>query len=230
MKQKAPAKEEVSAPDSLRERILSAAFDAFTEHGFARASTLDIATRAKVSKRELYALFGDKRQMLIACVSDRARRMRVETDRPVVRSLHDFEITLIGFGSALLREITDPHVIAVYRLAISEAARSPEVAEVLETYGRKQAQSALREILLEGASAGLLPDTDPDRLVGEFMALLVQGSVMNLALGLGKRPSAGEAQRRAVEATGAFLKLHPGDNPQVVATPAGSARREIRAR
>src|SRR5207302_10278583 len=54
-----------------RARILSAAFAAFTEHGFAKASTLEIATRAMVSKRELYALFGNKQQMLITCISER---------------------------------------------------------------------------------------------------------------------------------------------------------------
>ena len=42
------------APDDpVRGRILSAAFGAFKEHGYAQASTLEIATRAKVSKREL---------------------------------------------------------------------------------------------------------------------------------------------------------------------------------
>jgi len=39
-----------------RTRILDAAFGAFSESGYARTSTLEIATRARVSKRELYAL------------------------------------------------------------------------------------------------------------------------------------------------------------------------------
>ncbi|MGZ3349744.1 MAG: TetR family transcriptional regulator, partial [Xanthobacteraceae bacterium] len=43
-----------------RQRILDAAFSAFMEHGFAETSTLEIATRARVSKRELYALVGSK--------------------------------------------------------------------------------------------------------------------------------------------------------------------------
>ena len=60
------------APDDpVRGRILSAAFGAFKEHGYAQASTLEIATRAKVSKRELYALFGSKQQMLVSCISER---------------------------------------------------------------------------------------------------------------------------------------------------------------
>ncbi len=50
----------------MRERILKAAFAAFTRSGYATTSTLEIATRAQVSKRELYALVGNKEQMLIA--------------------------------------------------------------------------------------------------------------------------------------------------------------------
>ena len=45
---------------AVRRRILEAAFAAFTKSGYAAASTLEIATRARVSKRELYALVGNK--------------------------------------------------------------------------------------------------------------------------------------------------------------------------
>jgi hypothetical protein len=42
---------------SIRVRILEAAFTLFREHGFSSTSMLDIVTRARVSKRDLYALF-----------------------------------------------------------------------------------------------------------------------------------------------------------------------------
>jgi Bacterial regulatory proteins, tetR family len=44
----------------VRERILKAAFAAFMKSGYATTSTLEIATRARVSKRELYRLVGNK--------------------------------------------------------------------------------------------------------------------------------------------------------------------------
>jgi AcrR family transcriptional regulator len=52
--------------DPDRTRVLQAAFSAFQQLGYAGASTLEIATRAKVSKRELYTLFSNRR----ACCSD----------------------------------------------------------------------------------------------------------------------------------------------------------------
>src|SRR5215470_15957784 len=62
---------------AVRERILDAAFAEFMKSGYAKTSTLEIATRAHVSKRELYTLVGNKQQMLIACISERAKRFNV---------------------------------------------------------------------------------------------------------------------------------------------------------
>src|SRR5215467_7649224 len=47
---------------AVRGRILTAAFEVFQERGYAATSTLEIATRARVSKRELYALVGNKQK------------------------------------------------------------------------------------------------------------------------------------------------------------------------
>ena len=69
------AKESTDAA-AVRERILGAAFEAFRERGYAATSTLEIATRARVSKRELYALVGNKQKMLIAAIAERAKRSR----------------------------------------------------------------------------------------------------------------------------------------------------------
>src|SRR5690242_18157859 len=62
-----PRATEESARDdapSLRQRIVAAAFAAFRDKGYAATTTLEIATRARVSKRELYALVGNKQQLL----------------------------------------------------------------------------------------------------------------------------------------------------------------------
>src|ERR1700759_912056 len=102
---------------SVRERILQAAFSAFTKRGYATVSMLEIATRAPVSKRELYSLVGNKKEMLIACISARARQFEVPADLPVLRDRETLAQVLFSFGSTLVREISHPTVIAVFRLA-----------------------------------------------------------------------------------------------------------------
>src|SRR3984893_9475066 len=120
---------EAAEDPPARERILDAAFSAFMESGFAEASTLEIATRARVSKRELYALVGSKQKMLAACISERAKRLQLPADVPQPHDRETLSRVLVTFGTQPLREITDPTVVAVFRLAIAEAVRAPEVAQ-----------------------------------------------------------------------------------------------------
>src|SRR5215813_878308 len=121
----APAKmskrrQESGDETAVRQRILEAAFAAFMKSGYATASTLEIATRARVSKRELYALVGNKQKMLVACIRARARRLDVPADLPAIHDRETLLHVLTGLGTRLLREISDPTVIAVFRLAIAE--------------------------------------------------------------------------------------------------------------
>src|SRR5262245_32123234 len=114
--------------DPVRRRILDAAFSTFMDEGYAGASTLEIARRARVSKRELYALVGNKQEMLVACIAARAERLRVPADLPEPRDRATLARVLENLGARLLREVSDPTVIAVFRLAIAEAVRAPEIA------------------------------------------------------------------------------------------------------
>ena len=116
--------------------------------------------------------------------------------------------TLAAFGAQLLREVSDPTVIAVFRLAIAEAARAPEVARALDSVGIDTSRTALREIMTKAKSSGLLGG-QPAQMAEHFFGLLWGNMMINLLLRVADRPSAGEITRRAHDATTAFLKLHP---------------------
>ena len=103
-------RQEGGAP-AVRKRILEAAFAAFMKNGYAAASTLEIATCARVSKRELYALVGNKQKMLTACIRERAKRLEVSTDLPVLCDRETLAQVLASFGTKLVREVSDPTVI-----------------------------------------------------------------------------------------------------------------------
>jgi AcrR family transcriptional regulator len=196
---------------AVRKRILQAAFAAFMKSGYATASTLEIATRARVSKRELYALVGNKQEMLIACISERAKRFDVPADLPVLRDRKTLEQVLVSFGTKLVREISDPTVIAVYRLAIAEAVQAPEVARALDSRGRETSRAALREIMARAQASGLLTGR-PAELAEQFAGLLWGHLMVNLLLGVAERPNPREIAGRARSAAAAFLQLHPLPN------------------
>jgi AcrR family transcriptional regulator len=193
---------------AVRERILEAAFAAFMKSGYAKTSTLEIATRARVSKRELYALVGDKQKMLIACISERAKRLDVPADLPVLRDRETLEQVLVSFGTKLVREVSDPTVIAVFRLAIAEAVQAPEVARALDSTGREASRAAMRQIMAGAQASGLLTGR-PAELAGQFAGLLWRDLLVSLLLGVAERPKPREIAGRARDAAAAFLQLHP---------------------
>jgi AcrR family transcriptional regulator len=197
------------AASPVADRILGAAFTAFMEKGYAGTSTLEIATRAKVSKRELYALFSTKQAMFAAGIASRARRMSRPLDLPPARDGAALAGTLVAFGTTMLREVTRPEVVFVYRLAASEASRSPEVAETLYASGRGPPRRALVKFLAPAQASGLLGGSDPEQLAGEFFSLLMGDLLLRLMLGLGDAPGEAEIVGRAKAATAALLTLHP---------------------
>jgi len=192
----------------MRARILAAAFSVFMERGYAGASTLEIATRAKASKRELYALFGNKRAMLLACIAGRAARMRVALEVPCPSDGASLHATLTGFGATLLREASDPAVIAVYRLAIQEV-QSPEVARSLDAAGRKATRAALARLLAQAQSDGLIGEGEVETMGGRFLALLWGDLQLRLLLNLARPPSRRSLEDRARAAADALLALYP---------------------
>jgi AcrR family transcriptional regulator len=191
-----------------RARILDAAFSAFMEGGFAATSTLEIATRARVSKRELYALVGSKQEMLAACIRERAKRLQMPAGMPEPHDRETLSRMLETFATQLLREISDPTVVAVFRLAIAEAVRAPEVAEALNATGIEPSRAALREIMTRARSAGLVRG-EPHVMAEQFAGLVWGNSMTGLLLRVAERPGRSEIARRATEATAAFLKLYP---------------------
>jgi AcrR family transcriptional regulator len=194
----------------IRQRILEAAFSAFMERGFAATSTLEIATRARASKRELYAQFGSKREMLAACIAERAKRLRMPADWPDLRDRKTLAQVLTAFGTNLLREISDPTVIAVFRLAIAEAVRAPEVASALNDVGIAASRDALRELMTRARAAGLIGG-EPAEMAEHFVGLLWGSQMVNLLLRVADRPAPREIERRAEAAAAAFLRAYPGE-------------------
>jgi len=196
---------------AVRERILTAAFEAFKERGYAATSTLEIATRARVSKRELYALVGNKQEMLIAAIGERSKRLRAPADMPMLHDRATLAQVLTAFGTQLVQEVSDPVVVAVFRLAIAEAVQAPEVARTLDSLGRETSRAALRDIMSQARTSGLI-DGRPAELAEQFVGLLWRDLMIRLLLGVTERPTGLAIEARARDATAVFLQLHPLPN------------------
>ena len=198
---------EARGAEPLRDRILSAAFGAFMEDGYEGASTLKIATRAKVSKRELYALFGSKQEILRACIATRARRMSLPETPPTPANREQLVAILTRMGARLLEEVTHPTVAAMHRLAVEESVRSPEIAQELEAV-RDQNSAGVAELIGRAQAAGVVGPGDPMAMGQDFQALLLQNLILRVAQRVIESPDAAQAQARARHAADAFARLY----------------------
>ena len=206
-----------SHENSTRARILEAAFNAFMERGYAQTSTLEIATRAGVSKRDLYAQVGNKQEILASCIQQRANRLQAPADLPQPRDRAALARVLTRFGAQLLRETTHPTVIAVFRLAIAEAVHTPEVAHTLHTEARAGARAALTQIMARATAAGLLRG-QPGEIAAKFAGLLWGDVMLELLLSVGHTPDAREIARRARSAAADLLQLYPAPTARDAST------------
>jgi TetR/AcrR family transcriptional repressor of mexJK operon len=107
--------------------ILSTALGVFLRSGFGDATVDELATAAKVTKRTIYAYFGDKDALFTAMVKDLAITVSLDTasDRGTLSSLA---------GRIVFRVHSD-ELVGLHRLVIAEADRFPELARVLHSYG-----------------------------------------------------------------------------------------------
>jgi len=197
------------AKRDMRNRTLGAAFKTFTEKGYTGASTVEIATLAKVSKRDLYAEFGSKKGMLVACIQGWTAGMGLSVELPTPRDRTMLATTLENFGRTVLKEVSQPVVIAMYRLSIAEAKRSPEVARVFDSAGRGATRKSLTDLLARAAAAGFLEAEAPSEMAEQYLALLWGELRVSLLMGLADAPEPAEIERRAQVATAAFFRIYP---------------------
>src|SRR5262245_14732128 len=166
-----------------REAVLVAAGAVFFEHGFEAATTLEIARRARTSKRALYELFGSKDELLAALIRESAQDMRAPLELASPDSPAALLETLAQFGQRLLEELFHPHRTAMYRLAIADAFRSGKVAQALDATGRQPTVEALTRFLALAARNGLLRTQDVELVAVAFFGTLIGGVHIQLLLG-----------------------------------------------
>ena len=178
----------------IRERILKAAFSLFSESGFSATSMLDIVTRARVSKRDLYALFPNKHALLAACIHERAGRMRrpLDTAAPVPQTRDALTKLLVEFGVSVLKTVCQPEVLTVYRLAIAESDRAPEIARTLDNSGREANHKTLAQLLAKAQERRLVANADPAALAARYFTMLWGDLLLGLLMRVRKAPTARE--------------------------------------
>jgi hypothetical protein len=127
----------------------------------------------------------------------------------VPESCEPLEATLVQLGKSILQGLSDPDVLAVYRLAIAESARAPEIARTLDQAGREANHLALGTWLVKAQAHGLIGRGDPATMAAHFLATLGGTLLIELLLRVRNAPTAGEIESRARGASESLMLLYP---------------------
>lgn len=159
-----------------RRRILDAAEQVFTQAGYHAATMEEVARIAGMSKKTVYALFADKRQLLSDVVSDTetftAHVNRLSAGRPPSSDpVDDMRHRLI----TMLEFVLAPRRVRMTRLLIAEADHAPELADRLHKSVMRKGNEYLSEGLRNLERSGVKL---PDKLDHECLANMMLGAVM----------------------------------------------------
>jgi AcrR family transcriptional regulator len=148
-----------TAEDAARERVLTAAQDAFAERGFDGATVRDICRAAGANIAAVNYYFGDKEKLYIEAVK-RAHQCAgtmdaasIPADLPPVEKLR-------GFIRGMVTAMHAPASASAMKLMMREMADPGKAAHVVVTEFIQPMAFMLRDILRE-----LLPHLDEQRLL-----------------------------------------------------------------
>lgn len=187
------------------EAILDAALAVFAERND-RASMVEIARRASVSKQTIYNHYGSKAELVRALADRRSHEMAATLDAPGGAGRP--AVALAEFARVLLQGLLRPQAGAIFRMAIFAATSQPAVSAALYEAGPVASRRALAAFLQHETDAGRLNIPNPGQ-AAEFFMGMVSGSRHSAALlGQDIRLDQATIQAVAAEATTRFLRAY----------------------
>jgi len=184
---------------SQADRILWAAGAVFLEKGFDAATTLDIAARARVSKRDLYKQFASKQGILEALIAAHSNEMSTPELADPIDLKHLLD-ALRAFGPRFLASYLDPLKIALYRVAIAEAPTSSHLGEVIESAGAGPVIALFTEFMSKAVARGIVAATDAELVMAAYFNMLIGSWQLWLLTGTHAPPDAKTIQAQADKA------------------------------
>ncbi len=159
--------------EEKRQQILNAAVDLFLSQGVTATSMDAIAKTSGVSKQTVYSHFASKDELYTAAIESKCREYWLDPDdlNCCAGQVEGLKHTLELIGTQLLRLLSDPQVISMYRIVISEAKNAPEVADLFYKAGPKKSVEDI-SLLFFQHSLESLSQEEATTLAIQFLNLL----------------------------------------------------------
>jgi len=190
--------------DADRRRILDATAQVFLEHGFERASTAEMARRARTSKQTLYQLFPSKAELFVAVIGSHTDQLFARHEE-YLTSEKPPQVALREMAYSILKLFTAPDFLSLYRTLVAEAERFPELARQLWQHSTLRGYALLAEYLRSRRIGGPAYSRSAPRFLSFVLGDFLVNAMLNPDLQLSDRA----LRARARQAVDDFLLLHP---------------------
>jgi AcrR family transcriptional regulator len=163
--------------------ILTAALGVFLRTGYGASTVDELAAAAQVTKRTLYAYYGDKAGVFAAMVRDLAAAVSLDaaSDRDTLETL----------AARIVSRVHSDELVGLHQLVIAESTRFPELALILHSSGDARHIARLTEHIR--AERG--PASEP--LAEPLFSLLLGERHRRRLLGIDPPPTPAQAAAHA---------------------------------
>ena len=184
--------------------IEAAAYAVLEEKGYAGASMLAIAKRARASNETLYNWYGDKQGLFRALVERNAEEVKRHLEEELQTDHGAFSI-LATLGPKLLVLLTGDRAVALNRAAAADS--SGELGETLSKAGREAVFPLLEAVFLRARYEGELAFEETGETVALFLDLLIGDQQIRRVIGRLPAPTMGACEARALRAVERLRRL-----------------------
>ena len=205
-----------------RAAIVAIAGRSFLENGYAGTTMSAICCAVGGSKGTLWSYFASKEDLFAAFLDEVTGVFRVELIQ-MFNTQASLSTTLEGFCLRFLSKVTSPQSVALYRLIVSEAGRSPEVGRLFFERGPGVMERLLSEFLGERMANGTMPKGEPQEMARFLLSMCIGFYHHRVLLGL-VEPDPTRIEQESRRITQMFLKAFVPDEAQDTSGAEGEAR------
>jgi AcrR family transcriptional regulator len=190
--------------DERRGRLIQAAEDVFLERGYGLATMDDVSRRAGMSKKTIYQLFATKQALFGALIAQYIEHlmMPIKTDD----GTRGPRAVLEDFLRQLARFVLSPRQVAMHRLVISEAHRTPELAQAFMREAMDRGKCELVTWFERQHERGALNIEDAEEAASMLCGFVISEPKLRLLYGNEEPPTWAAIDQRVRRALDIFIR------------------------
>jgi TetR/AcrR family transcriptional repressor of mexJK operon len=163
-----------------RQKILQAAEDLFTKHGFEGVSMDLVAEQADVSKQTVYSHFQSKERLFSATISQACEANMLSA--AFIDENKPCEDMLLEIARRFINLLLSEGAIQIYRLAVGNAEQHPHLAQLFYQAGPQHTIRTVTDYLIHQHKIGALNITNPQQAANQFLSMLEGDMVIKAML------------------------------------------------